>query len=106
MKRLVEGHTRAGETIDKLNVMTAYHAALPEFERSTGIAVTTLSGASQGTGFNIKHQHEHGEDVDVVILCKEGPSELVAAVRIVDGSDEELVSVAAGGGRPCSRTDQ
>ena len=28
----------------------AYQEVLPEFERDTGIAVTTLSGASQGTG--------------------------------------------------------
>jgi ABC-type molybdate transport system substrate-binding protein len=29
---------------------TAFRQVLPEFERSTGITVTTLSGASQGTG--------------------------------------------------------
>jgi molybdate transport system substrate-binding protein len=29
---------------------TAYRKLLPEFESSTGIAVTTLSGASQGKG--------------------------------------------------------
>jgi len=29
---------------------TAYRQVLPEFERSTGITVTTLSGSSQGKG--------------------------------------------------------
>ena len=83
--------------MDELRVMIsggfslAYHDVLPEFERTTGIAVTTLSGSSQGTGpKTIKYQLENGADVDVVILSKEGLDELVAMGRIADGSDAGL----------------
>jgi molybdate transport system substrate-binding protein len=75
----------------------AYHNILPAFERSTGIAVTTLSGASQGTGpKTIKHQLEAGADVDVVIMSKEGLGELIAVGRIAAGSDTELATVPLG----------
>ena len=57
----------------ELNVMIsggfslAYRELLPEFERTTGIAVATASAASQGTGPNtIKAQLERGARVDVV----------------------------------------
>jgi molybdate transport system substrate-binding protein len=89
--------------MEKLNVMIsggfslAYRQVLPEFERSTAIAVTTLSGASQGTGpKTIKSQLEQGTEVDVVILSKEGLEELIAAGRIADGSTVELASVPLG----------
>jgi molybdate transport system substrate-binding protein len=89
--------------MEKLTVMIsggfslAYHKVLPEFERSTGIAVTTLSGASQGTGpKTIKYQLEAGADVDVVILSKEGLGELIALGRIAAGSDAELATVPLG----------
>ncbi len=83
----------------------AYHKVLPIFERSTGIAVTTLSGASQGTGpKTIKHQLEAGTEVDVVIMSKEGLGELIALGRIAAGSDVELATVPLGAavrrGRP------
>jgi molybdate transport system substrate-binding protein len=75
----------------------AYHKVLPAFERSTGIAVTTLSGASQGTGpKTIKHQLEAGADIDVAIMSKEGLGELIALGRIVAGSDLELATVPLG----------
>ena len=75
----------------------AYKQVLPEFERSTGISVTTLSGASQGTGpKTIKSQLEAGKDVDVVILSREGLDELKAAGRIAAGSDVKLAGVALG----------
>ena len=75
----------------------AYHKVLPEFERLTGIAVTTLSGASQGTGpKTIKYQLEAGADVDVVIMSKEGLGELIALGRIAAGSDAELATAALG----------
>src|SRR5215475_3076006 len=89
--------------MDKLTVIIsggfslAYHKVLPEFERSTDIAVTTLSGASQGTGpKTIKYQLEAGADVDVVILSKEGLAELIALGRIARGSDVELATVPLG----------
>src|SRR6201995_2442289 len=75
----------------------AYHKVLPEFERSTGIAVTTLSGASQGSGpKTIKHQLEAGTEVDVVIMSREGLGELIAIGRIAAGSDAELATAALG----------
>lgn len=72
----------------------AYQEVLPEFERDTGIAVTTLSGASQGTGpKTIRAQLERGVHADVVILSREGLDELIAAGRVVSGSDTELARV-------------
>ena len=92
-----------GHAMEKLTVMTsggfslAYHQVLPEFERNTGITVTTLSGASQGTGpKTIKSQLEHGADVDVVILSKDGLGDLIAAGRIAIGSEVELANVPLG----------
>jgi molybdate transport system substrate-binding protein len=92
-----------GDAMEKLTVMIsggfslAYHKVLPEFERSTGTSVTTLSGASQGTGpKTIKSQLEQGADVDVVILSKEGLGELIAAGRIAKGSEAALASVPLG----------
>src|SRR5579864_8386377 len=92
-----------GNTMEKLVVMMsggfslAYRQVLPEFERSTGIAVTTLSGASQGTGpKTIKSQLEQGAEADMVILSKEGLSELIAAGRIAEGSTVDLASVPVG----------
>jgi len=92
-----------GEAMEKLTVMIsggfslAYNQILPEFERSTGTTVTTLSGASQGTGpKTIKSQLEQGADVEVVILSKEGLSELIATGRIAAGSEVELASVPLG----------
>jgi molybdate transport system substrate-binding protein len=75
----------------------AYHKVLPDFERDTGIAVTTLSGASQGNGpKTIKYQLEAGADIDVVIMSKEGLGELIALGRIAAGADAELATVPIG----------
>jgi len=75
----------------------AYHKVLPAFERDSGVAVTTLSGASQGNGpKTIKHQLEAGADIDVVIMSKEGLGELIALGRIAAGSDAELATVPLG----------
>src|ERR1700684_2865645 len=89
--------------MEKLTVMIsggfslAYHQVLPEFEHNTGISVTTLSGASQGTGpKTIKSQLEQGTEVDVVILSGEGLDELKAAGRIIAGSDVKLAGVPLG----------
>jgi molybdate transport system substrate-binding protein len=76
---------------------TSYRQLLPEFEASTGIAVTTLSGASQGKGpETIAAQLSRGVAVDVAILSREGLSELIAAGRIVAGSDVDLARAALG----------
>src|SRR5947209_12832968 len=68
----------------------AYEQLLPEFERESGIKVTTGLGASQGTGpQTIAAQLSHGVPANVVILSREGLSELIAAKRIVAGTDVE-----------------
>ncbi|HTO66346.1 MAG TPA: substrate-binding domain-containing protein [Bradyrhizobium sp.] len=71
----------------------AYQEVVPEFERSAGVALKTLSGASQGTGpTTIKSQLERGIRVDVVILSNEGLHELTEAGWILQGSATELAS--------------
>jgi molybdate transport system substrate-binding protein len=76
---------------------SAYRDVLPEFERSTGITVTTLSGASQGKGpETIAAQLARGVAVDVVILSREGLSELMAKKRIAAGTGTDLATAAIG----------
>lgn len=76
---------------------TAYRQLLPEFEKTTGISVTTGSGASQGKGpQTIAGQLERGASFDIVIMSREGLSELMAAGRIVPGSDVDLATAAIG----------
>ena len=89
----------------------AYERLLPEFERSTGIGVTTGSGASQGTGpQTIAAQLARGVHADVVILSREGLGDLIAANKIVAGTDVDLaqvplgVAVRAGTAKPDVRT--
>ena len=84
-----------------------YQQLLPEFERKSGTKVTTGSGASQGTGpQTIGAQLARGVAADVVILSREGLSELIAANRIAAGTDVDLaqvplgVAVRAGAARP------
>jgi molybdate transport system substrate-binding protein len=84
-----------------------YEKLLPEFERTTGIKVTTRSGSSQGAGpQTIGAQLASGVPVDVVILSREGLAELIAAHRIAVGSDQDLaqtpigVAVRSGAAKP------
>ena len=88
-----------------------YEQLLPEFERTTGIKVTTGSGSSQGTGpQTIGAQLARGVTSDVVILSREGLTELIAAHRIAAGTDVDLartplgVAVRAGAPKPDVRT--
>jgi molybdate transport system substrate-binding protein len=75
----------------------AYEQLLPEFERTGGIKVTTGSGASQGTGpQTISAQLARGVPANVVILSREGLSELIAAKRIAPGTDVDLARVPLG----------
>lgn len=75
----------------------AYEQLLPEFERTSGIKVTTGSGASQGTGpQTIGGQLASGAPADVVILSREGLDELVAAKRIAAGTEVNLARVGLG----------
>jgi molybdate transport system substrate-binding protein len=75
----------------------AYEKLLPEFEQTSGIKVTTGSGASQGTGpQTIAAQLARGVSADVVILSREGLSELITAKRIAAGTDKDLARVPLG----------
>jgi molybdate transport system substrate-binding protein len=75
----------------------AYEQLLPQFESTSGIKVTTGSGASQGTGpQTIAAQLARGVPADVVILSREGLSELIAAKRIAAGTDVDLARVPLG----------
>jgi molybdate transport system substrate-binding protein len=75
----------------------AYEQLLPEFERTSGIKVTTGSGASQGTGpQTIAAQLARGVPANVVILSREGLSDLIAEKRIVAGTDVDLARVPLG----------
>jgi molybdate transport system substrate-binding protein len=76
---------------------TAYRQVLPEFEKGTGLKVTTLSGASQGKGpETIAAQLARGVAVDVVIMSREGLSELMKEGRIAAGTDADLATAAIG----------
>ena len=86
---------------------SAYEQLLPEFERTTGIKVTTGSGSSQGTGPQvIAAQLARGVAADVAILSRDGLDELIAANRIASGTDVDLartplgVAVRAGAAKP------
>src|SRR6516225_6318535 len=75
----------------------AYEQLLPEFERTSGIKVTTGSGASQGSGpQTIGAQLASGIVADVVIMSREGLEELVAAKRIAMGTEADLARVGLG----------
>jgi molybdate transport system substrate-binding protein len=75
----------------------AYEQLLPEFERASGVKVTTGSGASQGRGpHTIAAQLARGVPADVVILSREGLGELIDASRIVAGTDVDLARVPVG----------
>jgi molybdate transport system substrate-binding protein len=89
----------------------AYERLLPEFEQANGLKITTGSGASQGSGpQTIAAQLGRGLSADVVILSREGLTELIAASRIVAGTDVDLarvplgVAVRAGATKPDVRT--
>jgi molybdate transport system substrate-binding protein len=75
----------------------AYEQLLPEFERTSGIKVTTGSGSSQGTGpQTIGAQLARGTSADVVILSREGLNDLTAANRIAVGTDIDLARARLG----------
>ena len=75
----------------------AYSELLPDFERTSRIKVTTGSGSSQGRGSQtIAAQLARGVPADVVILSREGLSELIAANKILAGTDVDLARVPLG----------
>ena len=72
-------------------------AALPDFEKSTGIAVTVVLGKSQGAGPDtIAAQLGRGVAADVVILSREGLNDLMSANRIAAKSDVDLARTPLG----------
>ena len=76
---------------------SAYKKLLPEFERANGLQVTTGSGASQGSGpQTIGAQLARGAPADVVILSREGLTELIEQSRIAAGTDVDLAQVGMG----------
>ena len=88
-----------------------YEQLLPEFEKSTGIKVETGSGSSQGKGpQTIAAQLDRGVPFDVVIMSREGLTDLMRAHPMVPGSDKDLartpigVAVRAGAPKPDVRT--
>jgi molybdate transport system substrate-binding protein len=85
----------------------AFAKLLPEFEKSSGVTVTTATGGSQGNGPNtIGNQLRRGVPADVVIMNRAGLDELIAEGRIAAGSDRDLartylgLAVRAGAPKP------
>jgi len=77
----------------------AYQELLSQFEKSTGITVTTVRGESQGDGPTmIDAQLRSGLPADVVIMSREGLAGQLAEGRIVMGSDVDLANVPLGVG--------
>jgi molybdate transport system substrate-binding protein len=75
----------------------AYRELLPEFERSSGITVTTTSGGSVGNGPNtIGAQVRRGVPADVIILAREGLTDLIKEDRTVPGTDVDLARSVIG----------
>jgi molybdate transport system substrate-binding protein len=76
---------------------SAYQELLPEFERATGITVTTTRGPSQGNGPDvIGAQLRRGVPVDMVIMNREGLEELMTEGRFVSGTVFDLAQVPLG----------
>ena len=74
-----------------------YNQMLPQFEKDTEITVTTKTGASQGLGpKTIKAQLLSGTSADVVILSREGLTELIAMNKIIPKSDVDLARAPLG----------
>jgi molybdate transport system substrate-binding protein len=74
-----------------------YQDVLPEFERTTGIQVTTTTGQSLGSSpTSIRARLRKGDLADVVILSREGLEELIEEGRIAAGTDTDLARTPLG----------
>ena len=83
----------------------AYREALPDFEKTSGIKVTTATGASQGNGPNtIGAMLRRGETADMVIMNRAGLEDLMAEGKIAAGTNVDLartlLAVAIPSGAP------
>lgn len=77
----------------------AYQAVVAQFEQSTDVQLMTASGASQGQGAQtIASMLAAGQSADVVILSREGLSELMAAGHVDPDSARDLARVPLGAG--------
>jgi molybdate transport system substrate-binding protein len=77
--------------------MAAYLDILPDFEKRTGVSVTTSKGASQGDGpETIGAQLRRGVSADVVILSKAGLTDLTADGKIAAGTEVDLAQSPLG----------
>jgi molybdate transport system substrate-binding protein len=75
----------------------AYQQLLPEFEKTTGITVTTTRGPSQGDGpSTIGAQLRRGLSADMVIMNREGLEELIAEGRVIADTVVDLADVPLG----------
>src|SRR5580698_9253674 len=75
----------------------AYTDILPDFEKRTGISVTTTAGPSQGdTPNTIGAQLRRGVAADVVILSKAGLTDLIKDGKIAVGTDVDLAQAPLG----------
>ncbi len=73
--------------ITSVGFEAAYNKLVPVFQKSSGITVSTKHFASQGNGPDtIAAQLRAGAAADVVIMSKEGLSELLAEGRIIPAS--------------------
>jgi molybdate transport system substrate-binding protein len=74
-----------------------YRELLPAFERSSGLTVISSLAASQGNGPDtIPALLRTGIAVDVVIMAREGLSEVIADGRIVAGTAVDLAQTRLG----------
>ena len=90
----VDRVTQLGDVVVMTSgAFAAPHATLvPGFERTFDTRITTVAGASMGGEPNtIPNRLARGEPADVVILARPALDELVAAGRVVAGSQVDLV---------------
>jgi molybdate transport system substrate-binding protein len=87
----------------RLNVITsvgfaaAHNELVPDFQKSSGITISTKHFASQGNGPDtIAAQLRAGAAADVVIMSKEGLDELLAEGRIIPASAVDLAQARLG----------
>lgn len=74
-----------------------YRELLPAFERNLGFTVASTQAASQGNGPNtIPALLRRGFGADVVIMAREGLSEVIADGRIVAGTAVDLAQTLLG----------